>query len=672
MNFILKKQKYKEAVIIIIVISLIFTLSLSFISIAYGVQAGDTGTVDSPGGYVLREKPDQYSKVIADLNHGDEVEIQGTAKDSDGDVWYKVKVLRINKVGYCFSGRIALKYKPDPEFEASLTEQGFPESYKEALRTLHAKYKNWVFRAQHTGLDWSLVVDKESKLGISLVESDCLDSWKSTNYGAFDPEKGTYTVYDSGGWVQASTPVIEYYVDPRNYLIERRMFAFFSNKYDGSINNLEAVNSVANGTFMAAGNGSPEAGYATYADLLVKVGEETNVSPSTLAAMIITEQGRSGKTDSISGNVPGYEGYYNFFNIGAYAANGKSAIENGLAYAKSKGWNSKAKSIKGGAQVYARNYVNANKYTLYLKRFNVLNGEDAVGTMQYMTSIYGASVEGAVLSSSSEAIKENQITFDIPVYENMPENICPEPTSSGDNNYHLKSLSVSGYTLTPAFGTYKRSYELVVPADVSSVKISATPYSSKAKVSGIGTIALKDKDNTARITVTAASGYTKVYTIVISKEGGVEVPEPDEETGEASTEITSSKYTFGTYVTGIPEKTTIDEFHKNATVEKGSLVVYDVNDKVVTTGNIGTAMKVRHLDENEKVISEHIVCIKGEVSGDGKINSLDSLKIQKHIVGLKSLSDAYLKAADVSGDNKVNSLDVLKVEKHIVGLSAIQ
>ncbi len=49
--------------------------------------------------------------------------------------------------------------------------------------------------------------------------------------------------------------------------------------------------------------------------------------------------GKGRKGNSISGKVSGFEGYYNYFNVRAYASGGYDAVEYGLLYAKSQGWN---------------------------------------------------------------------------------------------------------------------------------------------------------------------------------------------------------------------------------------------------------------------------------------------------------------------------------------------
>lgn len=53
-------------------------------------------------------------------------------------------------------------YKPDADFEEYLDSQGFPDSYKEGLRQLHAQYPNWVFVADHNGTDWNTMVEKQN------------------------------------------------------------------------------------------------------------------------------------------------------------------------------------------------------------------------------------------------------------------------------------------------------------------------------------------------------------------------------------------------------------------------------------------------------------------------------------------------------------------------------
>lgn len=58
----------------------------------------------------------------------------------------------------------------------------------------------------------------------------------------------------------------------------------------------------------------------------------------------------------------------------------------------------------------------------------------------------------------------------------------------------------------------------------------------------------------------------------------------------------------------------------------------------------------------------------GDVNGDGKINVLDILKIQRHILGLETLTGNAATAADLNGNNKIEVLDVLLLQKQILGI----
>ena len=58
----------------------------------------------------------------------------------------------------------------------------------------------------------------------------------------------------------------------------------------------------------------------------------------------------------------------------------------------------------------------------------------------------------------------------------------------------------------------------------------------------------------------------------------------------------------------------------------------------------------------------------GDINGDGKINSLDVLKLQRYLLGLETISEKGKLAADLNGDGKVNSQDLLLLQKKILGL----
>lgn len=58
----------------------------------------------------------------------------------------------------------------------------------------------------------------------------------------------------------------------------------------------------------------------------------------------------------------------------------------------------------------------------------------------------------------------------------------------------------------------------------------------------------------------------------------------------------------------------------------------------------------------------------GDVNNDGKINMLDAILVQKHGIGLTSLTDTQLQIADVTGDGNVNIRDAILIQKYSLGL----
>lgn len=69
---------------------------------------------------------------------------------------------------------------------------------------------------------------------------------------------------------------------------------------------------------------------------------------------------------------------------------------------------------------------------------------------------------------------------------------------------------------------------------------------------------------------------------------------------------------------------------------------------------------------------EYEVIVYGDVSGDGKINSTDLLILQRHILEIQKLQGAFLKAGNINKNGKnPSSLDSLLIQRHILGLKLI-
>ncbi len=466
-----------------------------------------------------------YSKT-GTVSYGDSLTILSETTDSSGAKWYKISCG--NVTGYVSAAYVQLtssgsQSSSDADFESYMTKQGFPESYKPYLRTLHEQHPKWIFTAQKLGVNWNTALKEECVVGRNLVHSSALASWKSMEKGAYDFNGGYWYGLD-GSWVAASKEIIMYYMDPRNFLNDTYIFMFENQSYDPSYQTESGVKTILADTFMSGSYTCPDTKKKyTYSQTFMDAAKKSGVSPYHLASRCRNEQGVNGAPQSL-GTVKGYENYFNFFDIQAYATSTMTAAEMGCKYAKTINptyllpWTNQYKSIVGGSIFLGTGYITKGQDTLYLQKFDMVDGGNGLYYHQYMTCVFGQANEAISLKNAySQDILNSAMEFKIPVYNNMPDKLCPKPTSSGDNNNYLKSLSVSGTSISPKFDKFTASYTAKVNAEVSSVTVNANPLGKSAKVSGKGKVSLKTGENTVKVTCTAASGVKRTYTIKITR-----------------------------------------------------------------------------------------------------------------------------------------------------------
>lgn len=459
-----------------------------------------------------------------------------------GVQWYKCqyKISGKTQTGYILASHVSITEQSG--FDASIA--GFPSSYKPLLKKLHQSYPNWKFVPIDTGLSWDTVIQNETKVGVNTISSTAPIDGKSGTYSApfsylstasdaYSWATDTYKLCDGTTWYTAAESVVKYYMDPRNALTETKIFQFESLAYN-TAQSKNVVTTILKDTFMNGTYSYVEKGksYSKYYNTtFMEAGEKAGVSPYFLAARARQELGLTG-SGSVSGTYPGYEGYYNYFNIAANDSPGGGAIANGLAYAKNgttydRPWNTPYKAIVGGAKYIGTSYIQKQQNTLYFQKFSVVNSSYYYWH-QYMTNVQAPTSEASTTykAYNNYGILNDTIVFYIPIYHNMPDSPSPLPQTAGNPNSYLKSLVVKNGTqnlsFNKTFAYNQTSYNLVVPKGVNSIQISAAPVSKFAQsVSGTGT---KDISSLAAgqskkyyIVCTAGNGSSRTYTITVSR-----------------------------------------------------------------------------------------------------------------------------------------------------------
>lgn len=403
--------------------------------------------------YEVKESPAKNGNTVITVVSGQSVQIEDVKTDKDGNVWYKVLLYQKENA---YNGYIEKKYlaSSDEDFrewtEKYIAEETvsanrpvtmsimslstyedvnqFPASYQNKLLALKQKYPNWIFVKMETGLNFNTVVAQEMKENRSWISSSKPASWQNGKA-------------EQTGWSYASEGILRYYMDPRNFLTESNIFQFEQLTYNESYHTKSAVQAIVANSFMS---GDIPGEGMTYAGAFTEIGQELKISSFHLASRVLQEQGTKGTSALISGTYPGYEGYYNYFNVGANGSD-EVLIKNGLAKAKEKGWNSRYKSLRGGAAVIGESYILRGQDTLYLQKFNVTSNNTY--NHQYMQNILAPSSEAPNIMKAYNATGalDNSFVFKIPVYSDMPASACPQPDTKDKltlNKSAISSLAV--------------------------------------------------------------------------------------------------------------------------------------------------------------------------------------------------------------------------------------
>lgn len=654
--------------------------------------------------------------------------------------------------------------------------ENFPNSYRPYLIELKNQHPNWNFVALYTGLDWNTVIDEEYGNDKNLVPLSYLDVWKCK-----DEEK--YNIEIDNGWVNASKEAIEYTMDPRNFLNSVRVFQFELLAYDENTHTKDGIERILYGTEFYKRDvkykdeeGNTITTDKTYSDLILDAGIYAGVSPFHLASRIRQELGVFLSHKSISGDVPGYEGLYNFYNIGATSSVEElGAIKNGLQYARDGKdasesvkanymipWDSPEKAIKGGAVFIGSSYILKGQYNLYLQKFDVNNeNKNDLFWHQYMTNCLASYSESYNIYRAyyKNNLLDSDMTFVIPVYDNMPEDIAKRPDIlDSDYENDNKKVYVSASNNINIMSGPSTSYEILttVNKDEHMTRIAKGIQKGekwdRVKLENgmigyvfqsyikevedqpqepdipniedkIESITLQldndriEKGTTEEIKVTILpekfensnliweSSNTQIATVdngtITAISDGETIITAKSEDGVVSNSINITVYTKEENIDppdipNLPDDNIL-KFDEKLEVNENTISNIDINNSTVKEirelietnltiefynykdvlledeQRVGTGSKLVLKNSKDEIINEYEFIIYGDVNGDGLINALDALIIQKHVLEIKELTGLFIIAGNTNKNgNLPSSLDILRIQKHILEIKFIE
>lgn len=533
----------------------------------------------------------------------------------------------------------------------------FPESYQKKLAYLKYLHPNWQFKAYYTGIDWS-------ELTFSSAENQCLKNTVSKE-NFIDPS-ALCICGRSGdvGYYCASAKMVNFYLDPRNFMGEAMIFQFLD-LANGSGVTREVVASATKDTYLAQ-----------YVDDIMSAANEAQINPLHIVATIFQELGRTGTPRAISGTVPGYEGLYNFYSYGA--TDGDGAVERGLAKARECGWTSPRYALIDGAKrVLANNYISAGQTTKYFYKFDVVGNEiltEAMGKKtykleyfyghQYMTNLRDPSSQAGSLFDiyAGNKILDESLTFTIPVYNNMPDSVSVPTTvsASSDRLYYISTAKKYGVAFRKTAGgesmghLYKDTVVEVLwnEGSWSRVRLNrATSYDAGNK----------------RWNSETVEGYVSTeYVTNIN----AEIPDYRDKVdmsdgGNTGPVIGNADFKVeGDYVVMTPATTakSIKEKNEGAVIKRKDGTDISNSDESLATGMSVT------------IDGKTYVTVKlGDVNEDGQIDIIDLALIKRHLMGTMTLQNQDYRAAKLqSGAGEIDIIDMALLKRYLIGTQAIE
>ena len=489
----------------------------------------------------------------------------------------------------------------------SIDSNQYPQ-IKEMLQTLKNQHPNWNFKILYTDIEWKDAIANEY-VGHKSSPRNLVTANNSKYDGEWICKVCGETKYDNGNMHCASEAAIAYMMDPRNSTNYSDVFQFMQLSYADC--NVQTLRSMVAGTFL--NNDS-------YINAIIDSAKKYNVNSYYIVARILQEQGKSGSTLSSGKGYNGqYVGYYNVFNIGA-SGNGKDTIIlNGLKSAQSRGWDSMEKSIAGGTEIIAKDYISKGQNTLYFQKFDVENSDGKLYWHQYMQNILAAQNEGQTLRKTFESVgsADANYTFIIPVYKNMPTTASPRPSTTSSNiptttdlvrvnvTNSLYLRSEPGTSGKKIGSVYKD--EIVTRLSKATERVGGTYWDYVMKADGT-------KGYAARETKEGEAGY-KLYLVPVSQD----TPSKPENSENVKVDNSSKRIL-------LTPKANIDEIKL---IIGNEVTIKNPKGEIVSSGN--------NLATGNIINDTYTIIKKGDANGDGVTNTFDYIRIMNYIMGNKNI-----------------------------------
>ena len=130
----------------------------------------------------------------------------------------------------------------------------------------------------------------------------------------------------------------------------------------------------------------------------------------------------------------------------------------------------------------------------------------------------------------------------------------------------------------------------------------------------------------------------------------------------------------GNIISGFDYKNmTVDNIKKYITTKYEIQIENYKGNKIEKNQLVGTGSKIKIINDSQEIIAQYTIVLYGDINGDGKINSVDLLVLQRHILEIQTIEEIFQKAGNINKNGKKpTSVDLLLIQRHILEIQIIK
>lgn len=304
-----------------------------------------------------------------------------------------------------------------------------------------------------------------------------------------------------------------------------------------------------------------------------------------------------------------------------------------------------------GSSLYGNSIVNPKIYAYYDFEFDILC------LYCFDSCLYAGGYNG----KDFEVIKLKDSELNISEPETLPPTETEATAPASTESTSETTVQTNTDSTVP---TAQETTEQINTEPATQIPTQKTTEPTTQKITQPATVKPTEA-TTQKITEATVPETTKPAETQADTESSTENTDNTQDTTYENLKYSSSVYEIdytNRLICNVSTKTTVSQFKKNFSCN-GEIKVFDKNNLQKTSGNVGTNMTVVFSKGSENAV--YTISVKGDLTGEGNVNSLDLNVVFNHLLGIADLSSVQIISGDLNDDGVITNKDLVLIKRII-------